>query len=257
MRQRQSIGVLMLGLALVWSGAVRAQEVAPPENYRLRLEYDQWAPTLNATLQIGGEGSEVDVKSDLGLEDKKLRPISGALQLSRGVKLRGSYTSLDYRGDRKVSRDFTFEGTSYQVSERVVSSLKGKYYTADLELDIIKTTSGFIGLMVGAQVFDVQATLDVPAVGKHEETSQQLPIPVIGAAGRLYFGRLSVGGEISGLSIGKRGHVYEAAGGAGLHISDRLAIRGGYRSVRLHGEKEPDLIDFKMEGWTFGVELSL
>src|SRR5262245_1229718 len=214
MGYRKTLGAV--GLALVTSAGARAQEVAPPEQYRLRLEYDRWAPTLDATLQIGGEGSEVDVKSDLGVPDKKLRPISGALQLSRGVKLRGSYTSLDYSGDRNVSRDFTFNGTHYQLSERVVSSLKGKYYTADLELDIFKSAGGYLGLMVGTQVFDIKATLDVPEQGKHEETSQNLPIPVIGAAGRIYFGRLSLGGEIAGLSIGKRGHVYEASGGAGV-----------------------------------------
>jgi hypothetical protein len=253
---RWSPAAAFLAFGSLSAAAVGAQEIAPPEQYHLRLEFARWTPKLGADLQIGAGGTLIDVKQDLGLRDERAKVWSGALQFARGLKLRASRTPLDYQGDVAVQRAFSFQGTSYEVADRVVSSLKGQYYTGALELDFVRTRAGYLGLMIGAQVFDYDAILEIPARGIREQSSKIVPIPVVGATGRLYFGRLSVSGEISGLTIGKRGHVYEASAAAGVHVSDRLALKGGYRRFNLHGENEPDLVDLTMEGWHFGAEVS-
>jgi hypothetical protein len=83
------------------------------------------------------------------------------------------------------------------------------------------------------------------------------PVPSLGAAARVYAGRLSLDGELSGLSIGSRGTVVEAQASARVHISDRLAVQGGYRMIKMKAEDGLDLGDVRLSGFTFGVELSL
>jgi hypothetical protein len=45
-----------------------------------------------------------------------------------------------------------------------------------------------------------------------------------------------------------------------IHISDRLALSGGYRYLSFKAEQGGDLgdmADFKISGWTYGIELGL
>jgi hypothetical protein len=36
-----------------------------------------------------------------------------------------------------------------------------------------------------------------------------------------------------------------------------MALSGGYRYVKVEGEDGLDLVDGKMRGWTYGIEISL
>jgi hypothetical protein len=143
------------------------------------------------------------------------------------------------------------------VNSRVITSLKGAYYSGEYEWDFVKRPSGFVGLLVGAKVFDLDAVLVAPVQGLREADTLRLPIPVLGLAARTYYGRLSVHGEVSGLTIGKRGYLYEVDVAVRVHISDRLGLGGGYRRLSLKGEDEPDLVKVQTGGWHFGAELSL
>ena len=80
---------------------------------------------------------------------------------------------------------------------------------------------------------------------------------VVGVVGRAYAGRLSVEGEFAGFSFGDRGSVYEFDSGAHFHLSDRLAVQAGYRVVSAKPKDGSNLVNFRLGGWHFGVELSL
>jgi hypothetical protein len=80
---------------------------------------------------------------------------------------------------------------------------------------------------------------------------------VVGIEGRGYAGRLSLEAELAGLSVGSLGRYYEFETSARFHISDRLAVQGGYRLFSIDTEEEPDVFKLKLSGWQFGLELSL
>lgn len=258
----RSRAVRLVGLFLLaLPGAALAQELAPPEQYHLRLEYSRWSPALDSEFQNGsGErpGTLIDARDDLGVEDKKTFEARGAIQLKPGHKIRVGYTRLDYDGDvQHARRPFLYENTFYRKDSRIVSSLKGAYYAADYEFDLLKGRWGHLGGLVGAKVFDVDTVIVAPAEGKRDTSTQRAPIPVVGASMRFYVGRLSLGGEVSGLSLGKRGHLYEAGASGRFHFTERLAVGGGYRRLELRGEDEPDLIRLRLGGAHFGIEMSL
>jgi hypothetical protein len=250
-------------IALSLAGAASAQDssnLPPAEKYGLRLQYREFRPSLTGEVQKGSsdkDGTVVDVMNDLGIADKRTFDVRGAVQFKRGWKLRGSYTPLDYKGDTEVNTAFTYGETRYSRFDRVVTTVKGAYYSADLEWDFLKGPRGFLGAVVGAKLFDVDAALVDVSVNSRELDTLTTPIPVIGLATRLYAGRFSVEGEICGLSTGSRGSALEAETSVRVHVSDRLAAMGGYRYLSLDGKDGRDQVKLKLSGWQFGLELSL
>ena len=59
------------------------------------------------------------------------------------------------------------------------------------------------------------------------------------------------------MSAGSLGSFYEFETSARVHLSDRLAVQGGYRVLSLDAKDDPDLVKIRMGGWQFGLELSL
>jgi hypothetical protein len=250
-------------IALSLAGGASAQDssnLPPAEKYGLRLQYREFRPSLTGQAQKGSgdtSGTLVDVTDDLGIADKRTFDVRGTLQFKKGWKIRGSYTPLKYSGDTEVPRTFTYGDTRYERFERVVTSLKGAYYSADLEWDFLKGPHGFLGAVVGAKMFDVDASLVNASINAREVDTITAPVPVIGLASRIYAGRVSVEGEAAGLSAGSRGSMFEVEGSVRLHISDRLAAMGGYRHLSLDGKDGKDQVKLKLGGWQFGLEISL
>ncbi|HET7747079.1 MAG TPA: YfaZ family outer membrane protein [Vicinamibacteria bacterium] len=253
------IGLALLGSAV--SAAAQDVNVLPPaERYVLRVEGRGFQPTLAGTVQKGsnaGEGSVVDVVDDLGLQDEQTFDARGIIQYKPGHKLRGSYTRIDYRGDQPVPQTFTYGQTRYERFTRVRTTVKGAYLSADYEWDFVKRDKGYFGIVLGARGFDLDTVvLDVSDSAREADTIRAV-IPVAGVATRVYMGRLSLGGEVAGLTIGDKGHIIEVDGGLRFHVSDRLAVGAGYRYLDLEGRDGRDEVTLTLRGWQAGIELSL
>jgi hypothetical protein len=251
-------------IALVLPGAALAQygreSLPSQERYHLRLEYREFRPDLTGNMIKGSldtEGTPVDFVDDLAFEKERSWEGRGTIQFAAGRKLRVSYTNVDYHGDVAASSSFVYGGQRFLRNDRVVSTMKGAYYAADLEWDFIKAPGGFLGGIVGARMLDVDRVLVTPENSNRVADTWRQPQPVLGLAGRGYAGRFSVEGSFVGLSIGDHGSLYEFDGGARFHLSDRLAVMGGYRKITAKPQDGTDVMEFRMSGWTFGLELSL
>jgi hypothetical protein len=252
---------LAVAVALAVAATAGAQEnVAPAEKYGLRLQYREFRPTISGDVQKGfgeREGSVISITDELGVGDERTFDVRGTIQFKPGWKIRGSYTPVDYKGDAEVTNSFTYGETRFARFDHAVSSMKGGYYSADLEWDFVKGAHGFLGAVVGAKLFDVDATLVNATINSRELDTITAPIPAIGLAGRFYAGRVSLEGEVAGLSIGSQGSLLDAEGSVRIHISDRLAAMGGYRYLKLDGKDSFGHVNLKLSGWEFGLEISL
>jgi hypothetical protein len=254
-------GTTML-MALALSATADAQDasVAPAEKYGLRLQYREFRPTVSGDVQKAfgdRDGSVVSVTDALGVTDKRTFDARATIQFKPGWKIRGSYTPLDYKGDTEVRTAFTYGETRFARFDHVVSSMKGGYYSADLEWDFVKGSHGFLGAVVGAKLFDVDAALVNATINGRELDTITAPVPAIGLAGRIYAGRVSVESEVAGFSIGSQGSLLDAEGAVRIHVSDRLAAMGGYRYLKLNGKDSLGHVDIRLSGWQFGLEISL
>jgi hypothetical protein len=254
-------GAALIALSLAGTaGAQDSSNLPAAERYGLRLQYQEFRPTLTGQAQKGSgtkEGTVVDVNNDFGFADKRTFDVRGAVQFKKGWKLRGSYTPLHYDGDTESNRTFTYGETRVVRFDRIRTSVKGGYFSGDLEYDFVKGPRGFVGAVVGAKVFDTDSSMVDVSTNSREVDTITAPIPVIGLAARGYAGKVSFEGEISGLSAGSHGSMLEAEGSVRWHISDHLAASGGYRYLSLDGKHNRDEVKLKLGGWTFGLELSL
>lgn len=243
--------------------AARAQAPSSPpqENYGIRLEYREFRPQFTGEIQKGvgdEEGTLLDIVDDLGIEDERTFEIRGALQIKHGHKLRGSYTPLDYEGHvEDARRRFSYGQLTVNRDEPLETRIKGAYWSGAYEFDFLKGPRGFLGGTVGAKFVDIDTTIVATLQNQREQDTWRSPVPALGLITRMYTGRLSVEGEVSGFTLGDRGSLLEFDVAARLHISDRLAASGGYRYLKVRGEDDRDFADVHLEGWHFGLEISL
>ncbi len=231
------------------------------EQYRLRVEALYGQPNLTGTIQRGfgdEEGDLVDVVNDLGVGSDSQWTFRGALRLSNSVKLRGSYTPLEFTGSKNIERNIGFGDEYFYLATRVNTSVVGTLYSGDIEVDLLKSSKGYAGFLLGARVFDVSSLLAAPDENQRVTQSAVAPVPVIGVVGRYYLGRrVSAEGELAGMTIGSRGTAYDLGLSARLHFSDRMAASVAYRKIKLRGENDRDSGDLRHSGWSFGLEMSL
>lgn len=249
-------------LLVAAAGLAGAQELPSSERYILRGEYTRWGADLSGRVQKGfgtDQGTLLDLVDDLGVGSKGTWQVKGTLRAGSSFKVRGSYMPLaEYRGDVISKTNFSYGTKLYYASTRVLTSITGKYYTGELEWDFRRGPSGFFGVFAGVKVFDVSSVVLAPRDAKRVVQANTIAVPVLGLAGRTYYGRrLSMEGEFSGMTIGSRGNVWEMNFYARFNLSDRLAIGGGYHRVTLSGRDNRDSVDIKLGGWQYGVELSL
>lgn len=250
-------------IALSLGGTALAQDPAnypSQERYALRLQYREFWPTLTGDASKGrgdADGPLVDLADDLGYTDRRTFDARGTLQFKRGWKFRGSYTPVSYDGDVEAGNSFDYGDTRFVRFDRIRSSVKGGYWAADLEWDFVKGKHGFLGAVLGARMIDVDVSLvDVSINGREIDTITS-PGPAGGLASRIYTGRLSLEGELAFMNAGSHGSAFEAETSARVHLSDHLAILGGYRHLSMDGKKNLEKLSLTLSGWQFGLELSL
>jgi hypothetical protein len=240
--------------------AQTSPDLAPPERYRVRLEYRFFTSQLDGDVARNGggvEGAPFDLKEDIGIEDDTTWEARGTIRFSPKIKLRGSYTALDYKGAAVLAERIVVDGIGFNIGESTTSSIKGAFYSADLEFDFLARSAGFIGITAGARAPDIDTVLVAAASGKRVFNTYRPVCPAVGLAFRGYAGRLSLEGGFSTFAriSGRKTTDFEMS--ARLHVSDRLAIGGGYRYLSFNAEDDLGLADVSLKGWTYGVELGL
>jgi len=258
--RRSAPAAVLLCLALPGVAAAQDDMLPRPEQYGIRVEGRFFQPSFTGTVQKGNgdsAGTVVDINDDLGIADERTFEVHGAIQFRPGHKIRVSFTQVDYDAEVAESRRaFTFAETRYDRFSRLVTSAKGAFYSAEYEWDFFKGPRGYLGVLAGAKLVDIDYVIASPPTQRETDTLRS-PVPSLGAAARLYAGRLSLDGELSGLTLGSRGTVIEMQTSARVHLSDRLALQGGYRLIKMKAEETLDMGDVRLSGFTFGLELSL
>jgi hypothetical protein len=254
-------GRAVLPILLLAPAMAAAQQMPAQERFVVRGEFRWWWPGLEGQIQKGvvavPSGDLLDLTTDLGIPDKRTWEVRGTIRFASFLKLRGSYTDVDYDGSATPGVAFTYGATRFLPGQRVVTSQKGAVYTADLEFDFVKQPQAYVGATVGAKLLDLDTLLVAPDSAARETDTNRVPSPSIGLTSRVYARHFSFETEISGLTMGDRGKAYEIQGTLRFHLSDHLAVSGGYRRVSFEGTDGATFTDFKLRKWFAGVELSL
>lgn len=208
-----------------------------------------WRPTLESAIVAGVAGTSVDPVSDLGVDEEQnvFEGRAGLTFLGRH-KFRIGYLPLSFDGDRTITRSFTFQGQTFNVSDRVITDLDVKILRGGYEFDFFKTPVGYLGILLEVHYFDGEARLRSST--EDERVDFQVPIPVIGLAFRAYpiTRILTVGAEVVGITAGDKGHYLDGEMSITLSPWPFVELTAGYRVIDLEGEEGNDKIDLFLHG---------
>lgn len=235
---------LLLAVVFVLASSTKASAIVD-------VEARYWFADFDDTIKVtegSAVGTDINLVDDLGVGDENF--VEGRITLELGShKIRYGYMPLKWEGSNTLARSITFNGQTYSASTNVESDLKMDYHRLGYEYDIIDSLNNKLGVIFEVKYFDGEASLKAPSAGLDERESFKAPIPTLGLAAQVGLPfLLSVGGEITGITLGSDAYLVDAEAMVNLKPAPFVVISGGYRVFKLHLEDDDDLADITVKG---------
>ena len=216
----------------------------------VKVEGRYWFPTLSAEIQSTEAaliGDRISLVDDVGLSDSENFP-GGRISLELGNhKVRYAYTPLSWDGQKNITRDIDFGGTTYTVSTPVTSSLETDYHRLGYEYDFIDFLGNRLGVIFEIKYFDTKASLT--SAGMSAQESLKFPLPAVGVTGQVGLPFLaSVGGELTAFTLGSSGYIVDGEVGVNYNPLPLVTLSGGYRFLKIRIEDGDDFGEFELSG---------
>jgi hypothetical protein len=235
---------------------------ATGESYHIEGSIALWYPSATMGISsesLGIQGSQIDLKNDLGLADQKLPEFSIVFRPFRHHKLRFDYIPISYtQGPTTLSQDIVFNGQRYQLGVPVNSTLDWKAYRFGYEFDFITRNRGFAGFITEAKYTDVRAEIDSPILSEFAQA--RAPIPAIGGIGRYYVvPNISVTGELTAFKLPSvnngeyQGHYVDFDIYGTVNANNYVGVKAGYRSLDTGYVVKKDSGSFVLNGFYIGA----
>jgi hypothetical protein len=235
---------------------------ATGETYHIEGAAGLWFPGAAMSISsqsLGIQGSTIDFKTDLGLQDQHFPEVHLELRPATRHKFRFQYIPISYDQTATPPRDIIFNGQRFRAGLPVHSTLDWKAYRAGYEYDFLTTNRWFAGVIVDLKYTDVTATL-VTGANAPEFAHAQAPIPALGGVFRIYpVANISVTGEITGFTLpeglikNSSGHYLDVNVYGTLNFTDNLGVQAGLRSFDVGYLVKTDTGSFTQTGLFFGV----
>lgn len=253
----------MRRIALVLCALCLVSMAAPAFAFEVGARGTYWFPKLSGTArsdQQGLQGTEFDIKDDLGMENKGI-PGGQAFIHAGNWHFRLGYAQVTFDGDRNVNRTITFGGQTFTAGERVVSRLETKMVDGEVQYDILApdlvAASFNLGVLLRVKYFD--GSVDLSVAGDNTASEDfKLPIPMLGVAAGVGFFKnfVRVDANVAGMGYGGS-HLYEADAYASLIPFPFMRLQGGYRYMDLKVDDAPDIVaSIKLKGPYAGLQIA-
>jgi hypothetical protein len=238
---------------------------ATGEQFHIEGSAGWWWPSANINIgseQFGNVGTDINLKSDLGLTDQRFSELHLVLRPALKHKFRFQYVPIQFVQETTLKRTVVFIGQRYSIGFPVKSALTWKAYRFAYEYDFLVKNRGFAGVILDTKYTDIAASLQVPFPPIDEFVHYKVPIPAIGGIGRVYVvPNISITGELTGFKVPQS--LSEKIGGGGhfadldiygtVNFTNNIGVKGGYRTFDLGYQVDRDLGSLVLKGIYIGV----
>lgn len=193
-RSAPLVAAIVAAAALMPQTGMAQDALQPVDRASISLGFT--LPDFDTTMRADGQtstGSRVDLERDLGLESSN---VVGSLGFTwrpwENHEFSLTYFNDDSDATRRISRDITFDDTTYTVNSTVRTEMDVDAYTLAYVWWAKHESNWAIGPRVGVVYYDIdlglQLTVDsagnAVSGGARASASPKLPVPVIGGSWR-------------------------------------------------------------------------
>jgi hypothetical protein len=261
----------LISLGVVAAPSIAAAQYRPNastgeavgEDYHIEAAYSFWnaEPSLIVNSEsLGIIGTDINLITDLGIEQKRLGMFDIVLRPARKHRLRFQRMPIKYETDAfPVSREFIFNGQRYRVGLPVTTVVDFTTMRFGYEYDFLYFKKGFFGVLLDVKLTNVDVSLDSP-IGA-EFVSATAPIPTLGFVGRGYVvPNLAINGELSFFRTPESlrdqfdgdARYTDFDVHATYNINKYVGTKFGYRRTTVFYDVELDTGDLQFKGFYFG-----
>jgi hypothetical protein len=159
--------------------------VAAANAQMLEIGARYWQMTPSGVASVGAdgiEGTEIDLKDDLGYGSKE-NVLGFDASFGSGIQIAVSYLALDLSARNRIDRTIRFGDTLYRARADVSSAIEADLLRAAYRYQ--RGSYGFSGgFLLGVQLVELNATASARGFGEASE-SADATLPVIGALVRI------------------------------------------------------------------------
>jgi hypothetical protein len=224
-----------------------------------------WGSTISGNVQTltgGLPGTDLDVKSDLGMKDENV--FSGEVFLKTGnFTFRVAYTPLKFTGSAVLSKTIDFDGNTFPARTPVSSELETKMVDGDVQWDLLNPDLGVasvnLGVFLRLKYVDgsVRISSDNAAFPVSATQDFRLPIPEVGVAAGIGFLKDIVRADARVCGMAYSGnHLYEGDAFLSVIPFPFLRLQGGYRFIDLKADENDLKATLKIKGPYAGIQVA-
>lgn len=240
-----------------------AQE-AEFDNTKWKFQANVWISSPSGYFNGKHGNGYFDVQRDFGFGD--YATFNGRLdwRFKRKHHLLFGTTPISSSQTTTLNRTVEWQGQTYEIGGRVEARIKSLVFSPGYEYDIFRRRSGYLGLLINANLVYTDAKLKGTTTGGvtgQSDGSLLAPLPAIGPIFRWYpirnSGRFYLDGTLTGMSFFGYGNFVSGGASLGFPISARWDVRAGYlvaSRLKISGSTDNIAIRLTQKGPLFGIE---
>ena len=216
----------------------------------LELEVVGWQSSISGETRSGG--LTIDLKKDLGLDDKSVVFLRGRAHITFLGNLYVGITPLKYDASSTLSRAITYEGKTFSASTPVTTNVDLKTY--DLGWTFSPLNIGIFEAEIGANIKFIDGTVTVKSATPTQTAQADFSAPVPMLKAVLRASGPFVSAEVDGMAIAYAdNHLYDVTAQVKLNPFPFMYVAGGYRFIDLELTDGDKLASMKNKGPFLGI----
>ena len=262
---------ILIGLAAAMALYAVLVNSAVADDYSVGIEGRIWAAEIGGNIKAsdnGVLGTAVNITSDLDLTDlEEIPEFAGFFKLTRDDRINFHYWFVGFNGEKVLSQEVKFGGSTYLVGTRVESNLEARVGTVSYERILFSekgTGTGFeLGAQLGAKYMSFSGKLTAPSASLSEDESLIGFVPVAGLRAKLDLSEwISIEGQVNGVSVnnirGVDATILEATAELQANVYEGVYASVGYHIFDVNidadlGTNESFKVDTTIDGFFFSI----
>ena len=208
-----------------------------------------------------GEGTEIDMEDDLGLESStNVARIGGYLWFGRRHRFDAAYFNLSRESSFPIQETIDFGDETFQINTVVETESDLTIIKTDYTFAAVAKDRGWLGVTAGLYIAETSFALSQPSLGRAESEDITAPLPLFGLRGDYAINdRITLRGAAQWFSLDTGdvdGRLTDFYVGADYGFGQRMAVGLAYNKVSMNiGAQEEDGFEGRLDWGYDGLML--